>query len=534
MSDAEGVTVASRLAAEGLLPPVKVAEPGARQGAAGAAELRQVVRASLIGLFGPFLKKLPQAIAEWPMPPGADGLRLRIDLIQALNDGARLWLETYIRQVDAHLLGGVEFQPLSGSDGGDDFAAVSRMELRAEARCKALVHDLNQRLGHLRDSLYVPLYTGALAPAGLCRALHETAAALGWPATHRGMLFELFDLLVVRDLERFYRMLLSSIAHVHVTMSAAEPAEAAPAARATPRKQRRVDDETKAMLRDRAQGAANDSYNDGSLASDLLKLAEEQLLPGVSAEQQQAPLQRMSLAGQFLNQAVTDPLVPKEMRPQHETLRFPLVKSALADASLFTSAQHPLAGLVNEMALKAATARITGDTETRLNVQRLQELLLQFDLSPEFVRAAMVNQQPLSDTQIQWFFELQQRQAELRRQTVINEARQRVLRELEKSTFGRSIPPQALHFLKTAWGPLLVKRLFENGADHYSWRSGLAFMDKLLDLIEARDPTALPTPEWGDLVDVMVGDLAAAGFGAAALSTAVTELEAARQTPPQR
>lgn len=488
------------------------APKGARQNTSQAAtnagtELRMAVRMGLIGLFGPFLRRLPQVFPEQA---------------QGVNDGARLWMETFIRQVEAHLLGGAAYRAGAAAD-----EAVGGAEVRAESQHAVAVQALYRRLEALNQRLGLPLSGGALAPAGLYRALQETAEALGWPARHRAALFEQFDQFTQTELERFYSGLATALGQIR-------PGATAGTAAATAAPKRQLDAQTHSMLRQRASaadGASGDDYNDSALAAELLALADQPVPEGSSREQMQAPLQRMALAGQFLNQTVSDPLVPKELRPSHEPMRFPLVKSALADATLFTSALHPLAGLVNEMALKAATSRVTGDVEMRMNAERLEQLLVQFDLSPEFVRTAMANAQPLAQTQIEWFFELQQKQAELRRQTVIDEAKRRVVREIERSTFGRDIPATALGFLRSAWGPLLAARLVEHGADHFAWNAGLALMDQLLDLLESRKPGQAAPEMWGRTIGTLLAELARAGVGNAVLADAVSDLEKAWRAP---
>jgi hypothetical protein len=214
-------------------------------------------------------------------------------------------------------------------------------------------------------------------------------------------------------------------------------------------------------------------------------------------------------------------------------VRFPLVKSALTDATLFTAVTHPLRSLVNELMLKSATSRITGTAEARHMAAVLQQVLVQFDLAPDFVREAMLNAEPISDKQINAFFSSQRRQAERRREAVINEAKRLVVRELELRTFGRPVPSPAIRFLNTYWGPLLVKRLLQHGADHEHWRDGLDLLEQMLDqLDEPADETS--TTAWRTLVSKMTTALAAAKLGADRLKDALGLLEATRKAPRPR
>lgn len=290
-----------------------------------------------------------------------------------------------------------------------------------------------------------------------------------------------------------------------------------------------LDEDTKAIPRHRTRGPSGVEYDDCALAADLLKLAE-QAESAIAAPQHQACLQRVRLAAQFLIQATASPMVPESLRPHHEALLLPLLKAAVADTTLFTSAFHPLSCLINEVALTAALSRIHGDGGMPLMRERMQDFLAQFDLSPDFVKAAMAQALPLTAAQVRWFLELQHQQAVERRDAVMAEARRRVMKALEKSSFGRDVPGTALHFLKTAWGSLLVRHLLEHGDGHFRWQTGLAMMDQLLDLLETRGMGTAPPPAWNNLISAIVADLAAAGFDASALAAAVTDLEMARRS----
>lgn len=535
--------------------------PSGRLGVAAAAELRQVVRSALIGVFGPFLKKLQVALLTPGVTPSRARDRLEdADLVRAVAHNEKLWIETFLRQVDVRFIGDTATDPAQRVQIlPDDTMVASAAELRAEIRYKALVAELDASLNTARGTLYVPLSSRALAPAGLFRALQETANAMGWPMTRRAALFELFEQLFIPTLDGFYRGLSATIARVQIVapVERAAPAAtppltakleaptpplsvptAAPTATVKPTTRHAVpehlDNATRSMLAEQASMVVSDEYNDGRLAAELLALAEAQRIAPSTGNggASSAPLQRMTLAGEFLNRAVADPLVPRDLRQHHEAVRFPLVKSALADVSLFTSATHPLATLVNEAMLKAATSRVTGDVEMRLSAERLHDVVAKFDLSPEFVRQAMDSAQPIPETQVQWFFDLQQRQAELRRETVINEAKRRVIRELEQSAFGRDIPSPALQFMKSAWGLLLTKRLVENGADHAGWRAGLVMLNKFLDVLETRGGT--PTSEWMQLVGVMTEELRATGVPENACALARSHLDEAWRSRAMR
>jgi hypothetical protein len=293
---------------------------------------------------------------------------------------------------------------------------------------------------------------------------------------------------------------------------------------------RHVDGASLGMLEAMALNTDGEGYTDGLLAADLLALNDGKPLPGVVQDQNWVPIQRITLAGHFLNVVISDAMVPDELKPQHETVRFPLMKSALTDDSLFTSKTHPLGSLINELLLKSATSRVTGNPETRRMAELLQQVLVQFNLAPEFVRQAMSNTSPIQETQIQRFFELQKQQAQQRRDFVIAEAKRVVVRKLEEMTFARNIPAPGIRFLNTAWGPLLTKRLLQHGAGSAQWKLALDQMDKLLDLLEARQPGTAPPAEWKELLQHMGQALVTEGMAHAKVTEALQALEASRHT----
>jgi hypothetical protein len=510
-------------------------------------ELRKTVRIALTDLFGNFIRQFNDTLTQ----TAADALnpseqREYQDLARLLADKSSRWIDSFVERVDLHLTGGVPQQRAvkpAQPQGADDSVALANVELQAETRYQKLVMELDARVNRLRLMLYVPVYTKALAPAGLCRALNDTADALGWPPRQRRRLFENFNQVFIPQLDGLYRSLITAVTRTGAATAknAAEAtqqfepetlkrAKKSATKMEAPSDQDRVDAETVAMLQAFALKADGDGYTDGLLAADLLALADHRPLPGVAQDQSWVPLQRIALAGHFLNEVIADPMVPDELKPQHEAMRYPLVKSALTDETLFTSPSHPLSNMVNELLLKSATSRVTGNVETRRIAELLQQLLVQFDLAPEFVRQSMHTSQPIQQTQIERFIELQRQQAQQRRDFVISEAKRMVANQLERLTFGCETPPSAIKFLNQAWGPLLTKRLLQHGANHALWNAGVTLMEQLLDQLEDRDPDGPRSAEWDELTRTMVKALIAEGLPQEHLKLAVANLEAARKT----
>lgn len=536
-----------------------IAVPGAespqlqRLGIAATEDFRQSVRTALSFAFGAFLKQFGNFLVQsWEKSLTPDDKQLYHALARSIKTEHSQWLESFIQHVDAHLIGGSVPERSGGQPtAADESIALANIELRAEARYQKRVTELDARVNRVRLVLYVPVFTKALAPAGLSRALQDTADALVWPPKQRRMLFEKFDALLVPELETVYTSLIEAltrigndavkaVAETPQSAPSASPTATAPPAKRTkkpatqmqpPPHPPKVDADTQAMLQSYALKSDGSGYTDGLLAADLLALADNRPLPGVAQNQTWVPLQRITLAGHFLNEVIDDPMVPDELKPQHESMRYPLVKSALTDETLFTSLSHPLGSMVNELLLKAATSRVTGNVETRRMAELLQQLLVQFDLSPEFVRQSMHTNGPLEESQIQRFFELQRLQAQQRRDFVMGEAKRVVARQIEHLTFGRDTPEPAMKFLNLAWSPVMTKRLLQHGAVHAVSKAAVTLMEQLLDQLDVRDPEDQASAEWKDVSMTMIKALIAEGMPPNQVKIALELLESARKSP---
>ncbi|HEY0914403.1 MAG TPA: DUF1631 family protein [Solimonas sp.] len=534
-------------------PSLQQADHLKRLGLAAAEELRKTVRSHLTDVFAGFVQRLPADFTE--MAFAASDLQVQHafgELAMLVAERGAGWLEAYVQRIDTGMVGGdVARREVPGEPQNSEASMVSaNAELRAESLHRRTVGELDARVDRLRLMLYIPIYTRALAPASLVRTLQETATEIGWPATHRQVLFQRFDDVVVPQLGQMYDSLIASIkvistAAVRATQEGPAPATAAgpapqaapspsnapsvtpPVMRREPAPPPQVDSSTVSMLQNFAGQAVDGSYNDSSLAADLLSMTGPHVVSASADDPRWIPLQRMSLAGRFINEAISDALVPEELRAQHESVRFPVVKSALADSTLFTAATHPINSLVNDLMLKSASARLTGNAEARRAVERLQQVLVQFDLSPEFVREAMLTQAPIDEAQIQRFFEWKKEEAEQRRQAIINEVRRLVMRQVEMATFGRNVPEPAMKFLTSAWGPLLMKRLANHGADHEQWKQGLKLMEELIDEVDQPFPDQDREP-WDRLMKTLAEGLAAVGMAADRVAASINILQAAR------
>lgn len=526
--------------------------------------LRRTVQLTLSEVIGTFLRQLPSALTERARTTPFDAeQKICKELASMIGSRPDQWLDDFVRRVDTRLVGAISTAVQAPTEESDDVMVLTQAELRAQTQFASVIADLDGRLSIVRRTVLFPVRAGALSPAGLCRAMQDTATSMRCGGAHLRLLFGKFDEIVLPQLPRLYVVTLEALADIESRSAEAEALLQRETARAHALKARQpqpeeppaelpkarpappspwipatteIDPRTQTMLKSAALKPPSPNekeYSDRKLAQDLLTLQTDAPLQGadIKPEERWVPLQRISLAGKFLNDAIEDPLVPEDLGPQHESVRFPLVKSAIADSTLFTAVTHPLRTLVNDLMLKSATSRVTGTSEARRMAEVLQQVLVQFDLAPDFVREAMLSAQPINEDQINLFFKWQKEQATLRKETVISEAKRLVIRELELRTFGRVVPPPALKFLNTFWGPLLVKALLQHGADNTHWRAGIDRMEDMLDQLEISDCQMPPPDEWQAMAAAMAEDLKAGGLAEDRVKRAVALLDAAWQAP---
>ena len=429
--------------------------------------------------------------------------------------------------------------------------AMAKALLIAETKYFKRIAEVEARMNRVRLIVDLEVDNKALAPTGLHQALVATADDMGWPRNARKLLYSSFEEHVINQLDPLYDGLVEAVRQIgreaaelvvestfdfaHLDSEDAnddghEPRKWMSPPQGASRLPASVDNKTTMMLTRMALQDEGEGYSDGLLAADLLALMDRRPLPGLTRTEGDSSVQRTSLAGHFLNEVTSDPLVDKDKSVQHEPLRMPLVKSAIADSTVFTDVAHPISSLIDDHLTRAARHRLQNVEEAQEIEDSLAEVLSLFELAPDFVRESMSEVQPLQDDQIERFYDLQRQQAAQRRDFVINEAKRLVAEELERSCFARNVPGPAQRFLEKAWSALLTQRLLKYGAAAPQWNDAIKKMDVLIDQLEERDPSAKPDPEWVALIKQMTDDLVKSGLPAEQRGNIIKMLEAARKS----
>ena len=233
--------------------------------------------------------------------------------------------------------------------------------------------------------------------------------------------------------------------------------------------------------------AAN--YGDADLATELSHVASGQAVAGWGPAQARANIQCADLVGKMFNGIVEDPSVPQALKPQIDEMRFAVIKSAMADRSFFSSPDHPIRKLVNELATMAAAARTTGPGSAEQLASLLGMIQSQFQVAARDVRAAAATATPLADTDAERFLDEQLVQNKARRQALIDKARQVVREVLQLRLAGHTVPDAAQPMLLAGLAPLLGLRLLRKGMDSEGWREGVERLEKVIDGLDPRPGT---------------------------------------------
>ncbi len=504
-----------------------------------AERLRQLVRPKLRSTYNGFLIETQLHLISGGGTVHRDvGESVRQDLLRAMKQQTLEWTSGFVGLVEKRMLtpgvntangliGGHGINGVQAPRGArisGELITVGKSLLQAEDRYFKLLTEIDARLNRIRLVCDVPFDIHALAPTGLHAALMHTVDALRWPSVGHEILLFNFERHCINNLESLYLKVIDGVKEIGrdaTQLKYSRPV--APAANPRTRRSRAqwmqppadetpLDTATIDMLTKLALEANEDGYSDGLLAADLLALLEKRPLPGVKEDRGEMALQRAMLAGHFFNEISADLRVTKDEQKRHALLHMPLLKSAIADSSLFTDASHPLSSLIDDLMTKALQQRLSSDPDHNKIASSLRQVLSTFDLAPDFVRASMAGAEPLEAEQIACFYEQQRTQAALRRERVLEEAKQMVAEEIERSSFGYALPPQGDRFLRKVWAAVLRQRLINYGAVHPSWKEGVDKADELIALLDKRRPEAAPPTQWRVLVESLCDDLIAGGL----------------------
>lgn len=419
--------------------------------------------------------------------------------------------------------------------------AVSNMATKADGLYKQMLWEIGGRMKALIEERQAPLSIEALTPTTICDAFRGCAEALDVEFAVELVIFKLFDRLVISDLADLYSKVLQffkqhGIRAQHAPLSpigpGGRPVSASPRADATDAPlppdaptsvheifrpsfatsslfsghvppagstgaplnlaaammmSPQLDPETLSTLQ--RIGASLPSaavYSNASLAADLAAAAQGQVIVGWGPRQTTAYVQRASLVGHMFNDILADPHLPTMLRSQFDGLRLSTIKVALRDFAFVSDPDHPVRGLINELATMATTARAGGaDTLERI-AELVGQIQNQFDIASETLRKPAADIELIDTEQAERFIEQQVAQTNARRQAMVKRVRRIIAEELQLRTRGYAIADEVRTLLHSAWAPMMAMHLLHHGPDSKPWREGMSLLDRILHSLDPR------------------------------------------------
>jgi hypothetical protein len=412
----------------------------------------------------------------------------------------------------------VEELSIQPTDELEERIAVTNLIARAEGLHKQLVWEVERRLEFAMREIGVPVSPQALAPARICDAFGSAIGKLDTEFQVKLVIYKLFEREVVRDMHRVYEAALDLLDRAGINPNSqrkprrdveqsGEPDELPGVSAVAP------DPRILQMLRGFAaqQGAraSTDSQLANELAAALRGAIDGSGMPGVSGE---APVQRLSLANQYFDALLSEPLLPESARPLLESLRFPVIKSALADPGFFTNGQHPLRQLLGELIDLGISGAIGDAVPQRKFRDSIRQVAERADVDAALVRTALNNLKPLDGPQLDQFLEQLREQEHSRREVLLTKVRRLVAQELDVQTVGRDVPSPAQNLLLSGIGPLMAVRLLRHGRGSAPYREAHDLLERLLDSLDLAVPTEQRVAERKALCDAIAAALASIGM----------------------
>ncbi len=412
--------------------------------------------------------------------------------------------------------------------------AVTNLIARAEGLHKQLVWDVERRLDFAMREIGVPVSPQALAPVRICEAFGAAIGTLDSEFQVKLVIYKLFEREVVRDLHRVYESALDLLDRAGINPSTQRKAK-----RETESNEAAFNINTAAtpdprilqMLRSLAAQAPR-ADTDSELANELAAALRGAMDGGGGSAGgvTQAPLQRLSLASQYFDGLLSEPLLPDAARPMLEKLRFPVIKTALADPGFFTNGQHPLRQLLSELVDIGISGSIGDAVPQRKFRDSIRQVAERADVDATLVRTALNQLKPLDGPQMDQFLEQLREQEHSRRDVLLTKVRRLVAQELEVQTVGHEVPPPAQNLLLSGIGPLMAVRLLRHGRGSAPYREAHGLLERLLDSLDPVLPDEQRVTERKALCNAIAGALSSIGMSKERVDDLINGLDQAYES----
>ncbi|MGH8504414.1 MAG: DUF1631 family protein, partial [Stenotrophobium sp.] len=211
--------------------------------------------------------------------------------------------------------------------------------------------------------------------------------------------------------------------------------------------------------------------------------------PKANAEQE--PLaQRTELIGRMFDGFKGDPSLPETIKPILETLRFPVLKAALADPSFLSNSEHPLRVLLRDLATTAASSARTSRHDPTANLSALSQAMAPL-LTPDapVVRANIDQPEPVTEEAVQSFLGHMDKDATTRRKVIVQRGIQRVDQELQQVVESRELLATAELLIDRALRPLLGLTLLRHSIVSPIWKNSLEMAKRVIHSVDLAHAT---------------------------------------------
>jgi hypothetical protein len=249
-------------------------------------------------------------------------------------------------------------------------------------------------------------------------------------------------------------------------------------------------------------------YTDARLASDLSDRLSAWVQQPQANTAQEPIAQRADLIGRMFDGFQNDAALPETIKPILETLRFPVLKAALADPSFLTNTQHPLRVLLHDLAATASSAR-TSPHDPTANLHALSQAMAPL-LTPDapVVRANIDKPEPVSEDAVQAFLGHMDEEAASRRKVIVQRGMQRVDEELQRVVEARELLATAELLIDRALRPFLGLTLLRHSIVSPLWTQSLNLAERVIRSVDLARAAELSNDDRGevrgDLEDALV------------------------------
>ena len=339
-------------------------------------DLRDAASASLQQLLAKMFRGTDDVLNEMSeRAADAEERRLYIETMQLLHLESSVIARRFTHEVMA------QFSPLSHqtrpeasvgephAEQLEEQVTVINLASRIKHLHAAPLADLQQRFGHAARNAGLPLSPQALSAKAICTAFAQSLRQLDMERKTRMILYRVFDRLAVAALGLMYAEVLAVLARYGMGPAPAPGnTTRADSINALPM----VSAETIRCLQRAAGMVSTADSTEALLARELLAIVRGKIVAGGPAA-----MQRIVIAGNWLDAALERLLHDEAGRRRLEALRYVAIRCALTDSSFLSDAAHPLRVQLqtSSSGVDVPPVKMTGSGESVLAALRTMESL---------------------------------------------------------------------------------------------------------------------------------------------------------------